>query len=451
MVYDKEKLLQIVKKNEETEIDCLKKLVNIPTCYDKHHDMTPIITQLTDEFEKRGYQVQTFSTSGAPVIVAEMNRGMKKTLLFYNHYDVQPEEPLDEWKSPPYELSMRNDRLYGRGVHDNKGSLVANIFGVQSAFQAGYEPKCNIRFIIEGEEEAGSIHLEEFCKAHPDLLKSDGCVWENAKAIPNQRSKFKAGVKGVVYFELHVKGFFRDAHSGDAPIVVNPAWRLVWALSSLKNEKEEILIDGFYDDVLPPKKEELELFTKYPSDEIEQYKQLYKTDKFLLGRDGVEFWKELILKPTCTICGLLTGWTGPGSKTVVGKEAMAKVDFRIVPNQKVFTVKQLLRKHLDKHGFSDIDARFLTGYEPSRTQIDNPFIQMLKDVAKDFSGKEAVLFPSAQGSGPAYLFGSHTPWVFGDVFDPESNVHAPNESMRLNELRYNTAFIAAVVTELGTY
>jgi acetylornithine deacetylase/succinyl-diaminopimelate desuccinylase-like protein len=195
LVYDKEKLLQIVKKNEETEIDCLKKLVNIPTCYDKHHDMTPIITQLTDEFEKRGYQVQTFSTSGAPVIVAEMNRGMRKTLLFYNHYDVQPEEPLDEWKSPPYELSIRNDRLYGRGVHDNKGSLVANIFGVQSAFQAGYEPKCNIRFIIEGEEEAGSIHLEEFCKAHPDLLKSDGCVWENAKAVPNQRSKFKTGCK----------------------------------------------------------------------------------------------------------------------------------------------------------------------------------------------------------------------------------------------------------------
>ena len=137
LIYDKEKLLKIVKKNEETEIDCLKKLVSIPTCYDKHHDMKPIITQLTDEFEKRGYRVQTFSTSGAPVMVAELNRGMRKTLLFYNHYDVQPEEPLDEWKSPPYELSMRNDRLYGRGVRDNKGSLVATSLVFRVRFRRG--------------------------------------------------------------------------------------------------------------------------------------------------------------------------------------------------------------------------------------------------------------------------------------------------------------------------
>ena len=158
--------------------------------------MKPIIAQLTEEFKKRGYRVQVFPTSGAPVLVAEMNRGMKKTLMFYNHYDVQPEEPLEEWKSPPYTLTIKNERLYGRGVKDNKGPLVANLFGIQAAFDAGYEPQCNIRFIVEGEEEAGSIHLEEFCKAHPNLLKSDGCVWEEASAVLNQRSEVYAGVKG---------------------------------------------------------------------------------------------------------------------------------------------------------------------------------------------------------------------------------------------------------------
>lgn len=451
MVYDKNKLLKIVKKNEQSEIDCLKKLVSIPTCVNKNHDMKPIIAQLTEEFEKRDYTVQTFSTSGSgsPLMVAEMNRGMGKTLMFYNHYDVQPEEPLEEWKTPPYTLTIKNERLYGRGVNDNKGPLVANIFGVQAAFEAGYQPKCNVRFILEGEEEVGSLHLEEFCKAHPNLLKSDGCVWEEAYATPNQRSELYAGVKGDVYFELHAKAVHIDAHSSNAPIIVNPAWRLVWALSTLKNEKEEILIDGYYDDVVPPRKEELELFKKYPPDLIDQYRQLYKIDKFLLRREGVEFWKELILRPTCTISGLSAGYEGPGSKTVIGREAMAKLDFRIVPNQKVERVQRLLREHLDNKGFSDIETRLLTGYEPSRTPVDHPFIVLLAKLAKDFTGIDPVVFPSHQASGPAYLFGAHTPWTMCATPDPETNAHAPNESMRLSDFRYMTAFVSAIATEIG--
>jgi acetylornithine deacetylase/succinyl-diaminopimelate desuccinylase-like protein len=449
LTYNKHKLLEVVKKNEQSEIECLKKLVDIPTCYSKQHDMKAVINQLTEEFEKRDYETHIYPTSGQPIIVAEKNLGMEKTLLFYNHYDVQPEEPLEEWTSPPYNLSKRNDRLYGRGVSDDKGPLVANMFGIESAYEAGNEPKCNVRFIVEGEEEAGSFHLGEFCESHRELLKSDGCVWEGAIAVPNQPSEIYAGVKGDVYFELRAKGFCKDAHSGDAPIVINPAWRLVWALSTLKDEKENVMIDGFYDEVVPPRNEELELFENYPPEEIEQYKQLYGTDKFLLGRDGVEFWKELILRPTCTICGLLAGWTGPGSKTVIGKEAMAKVDFRLVPNQKLGRVERLLREHLDKHGFTDIEARLLAGYGPSRTPIEHPFIRLLANLAKDFSGKDAVLFPSAAGSGPAYLFGQYTPWAMSGTADPEGNIHAPNESLRLNDLRYMTALIGALAAELG--
>ena len=449
LAHEISKLLEIGRKKEQSEIDCLKRLIHIPTCYHKKHDVKPIVSQMTVEFEERGYKVRTFSTAGAPVVVADLEKGMKKTLLFYNHYDVQPEEPLDEWKSPPYELSQRNERLYGRGVMDNKGPLVANLFGVQNAVEAGYEPKCNIRFIIEGEEEAGSTHLEEFCRTHPNLLEADGCVWEWANAVPEQQSKVYAGVKGDAYFELHAKGFHKDAHSGDAPIVTNPAWRLVWALSTLKNDEEKILIDDFYADVVPPKKEELELLANYPPEQIDQYKELYQTDRFLLGRQGVEFWKKLTLGPTCSICGLSAGWEGPGSKTVIGKEAMAKVDFRLVPNQDPHRIQKLLQRHLAKHGFSDIEIRLLEGYEPSRTPIDHPFIQLLVNLSKDFSGKEPILVPSAQGSGPAYLFGDHTPWAMCDVFDPEVNIHAPNESIGLRDFRFMTAFAAATAIELG--
>jgi len=451
LVYDKNKLIETVRKNEQKEIDLLKRLVGIPTCVNKNHDMKPVIALLTDEFKKRGFKVQTFSVSvsGPPVLMAEVNRGMKKTLMFYNHYDVQPEEPLEEWKTPPYTLTIKNERLYGRGANDNKGPLVANIFGVQAAFDAGYEPTCNVKFIIEGEEEVGSLHLEEFCKTHPELLKSDGCIWEEAYATPNQRSEVYAGVKGDVYFELRAKGVHIDAHSSNAPIIINPAWRLVWALATLKDEKEEILIDGYFDDVAAPRKEELELFKKYPPDLIDQYRQLYKIEKFLLGRNDVEFWKELLLRPTCTISGLSAGYEGPGSKTVIGREAMAKLDFRIVPNQKVERVQKLLRQHLNRKGFSDIEVQLITGYEPSRTPVDNPFIVLLAKLAKDFTGIDTVVFPSHQASGPAYLFGPHTPWAMCATPDPETNAHAPNESMRLSDLRYMTAFIGAIATELG--
>ncbi len=451
MIYDKEKLLQAARKNEPAQIECLKKFVSIPTCVNKNPDMKPVIALLTKEFEQRGYGVKTFVMEGSnsPVIVAELNLKMKKTLMFYNHYDVQPEEPLEEWRHPPYGLTEANERLYGRGTNDNKGPLVANLLGVQAAFDAGYKPKCNVRFVVEGEEEVGSTHLEQFCKEHPDLLKSDGCIWEEAYATPKQRSEIYAGVKGDAYFELRAKGVHIDAHSGNAPMIANPAWRLVWALATLKNEKEEILIDNYFDDVIPPGKKELDLFKKYPADLTDQFKNLYRIDKFLLGREGVEFWKELILRPTCTISGLSAGYEGPGSKTVIGKEALCKLDLRLVPNQKVGRVQELLRKYLDKKGFSDIEIKLITGYGPSRTPIDHPFIELLTSVAKDFTGIEPVLFPSNQGSGPAYLFGAYTPWAMCGTPDPENNIHAPNESIKLNDWRHMTALIGALAVELG--
>jgi acetylornithine deacetylase/succinyl-diaminopimelate desuccinylase-like protein len=451
MVYDKSKLLKIVSHNEQAETALLGKLVNIPTCVSKKHNMKPIVTILTKEFKEKGYNVRTFTIedSDSPVLVAEMNMGMKKTLMFYNHYDVQPEEPIEEWKTPPYTLTSKEGRLFGRGTKDNKGALVANIYGIQAAIEAGPELRCNIRFIVEGEEEAGSLHLEQFCRQHTDLLKSDGCIWEEAYATPNQRSEIYAGVKGDAYFELHAKGAAVDAHSGNAPIVTNPAWRLVWALSTLKNKNEQILIDGYFDDVVPPRKKDLESLKKYPSDLTKQYKQLYKTDTFLLNREGVELWKELLLRPTCTISGLSAGYEGPGSKTVIGKEAVAKLDLRLVPNQKVDRVQKLLRDHLDKQGFSDIEVRLLTGYEPSRTLTDHPFIELLAQLARDFTGIEPVIFPSHQGSGPAYLFGSHTPWAICSTPDSKENIHAPNESIRLRDFKYMTAFVGAIAAQLG--
>ena len=136
---DQNKLLETGRKNEQMELECLSRVIRIPTCFYKQHDSSPMVALLTREFEARGYSVQVFPTAGAPIVVAELDRKSAKTLLFYNHYDVQPEEPLSEWQSPPYELTLRHDRLYGRGVLDNKGPIVANLFGIQNALEAGYD------------------------------------------------------------------------------------------------------------------------------------------------------------------------------------------------------------------------------------------------------------------------------------------------------------------------
>ncbi|CAN0392210.1 unnamed protein product, partial [Phaeothamnion confervicola] len=297
--------------------------------------------------ERLGFSPELVDTRGGyPVVYGEKRGASDRTLSFYDHYDVQPAEPLDQWESDPWAAEIRDGRIWARGVSDNKGNIAARFAAIE-AWEAVRGPlPLTVKFIIEGEEEIGSPHLSNFAEDHPDLCRADACIWEFGGRDIDGRPQIHLGLKGICYVELRAKGARLDWHSSVATSVPNPAWRLVWALSTLKDQDERILIPGFYDDVVPPTDEELAALAALPDTERERLEDL-GIDGFLGGLTGLELAKRDYFQPTCTISGIISGYTGAGSKTVLPSTAMAKLDMRLCANQDPFRIYQALRDHLD--------------------------------------------------------------------------------------------------------
>ena len=400
----------------------------------------------------RGFTAEVMETEGAPVVFAERNGKSDQTLLFYNHYDVQPPEPLELWESPPFEPSLRDGKLYGRGVSDDKGHIVSRLHAVDSILDTDGELPCNIKFIIEGEEETASVHLHEFVRDNKDKLKADACVWEfggvDHRDVPMQY----LGLRGICYVELSVESLGTDVHSGlGGSIFPNAAWRLVWALSSLKGPDEQIRIPGFYDDVRLPSRRDGELMAALP-DVAEEYKSRYGVKEFIKGLTGGTALKmEEVFTPTCTICGLTSGYQGPGSKTVQPARASAKVDFRLVPDQKPDDILRKLRAHLDAEGFEDVQIKFLGGEPAARTDPDDSFIQTVVRAAEEVYEFPMELVPMVGGSGPNYPFVHDLglPVATAGMGHPDTRAHAPNENIRVDLYLKHARHIARVIKEFA--
>ena len=407
---------------------------------------------VAEMLKKRGFTVETKETPGFPVLLAEREGRSDKTLLFYNHYDVQPPEPLNLWKSPPFEPEQRNGKMYARGVSDDKGHFVGRLFALDALLEQDEELPCNIKFILEGEEEIGSVHLPDFVKAHKKALSADACVWEfggvDHREVPIQY----LGLRGICYVELSVETANSDVHSGlGGSIFPNAAWRLVWALNTLKDENENIRIPGFYDPVLPPTEQDQELLAALPPI-AEEYKNRYGLDHFLKGlTGGPELREAAVFKPTCTICGLTSGYQGLGSKTVLPAKASAKIDFRLVPLQTPTQVLEQLRAHLDAEGFHDVKMVFLGGGPPARTDPDEPFVALVVDTAESVYGAKMQLHPMVGGSGPnhAFVHELNVPVVTAGISYPGTNGHAPNENIRLDLYLKGSQHIARIITEFA--
>lgn len=259
---------------------------------------------------EHGFASEVMPTGGHPVVYGEGAGRADKTLLFYLHYDVQPPEPLDLWESPPFALTRRGDKLYARGVSDDKGHIIARLAAVAAVRHVLGELPCNIKWLIEGEEEIGSVHMPDFVAAHAAKLAADACVWEFGGVDYAGTPTLTLGMRGMCYVELSVRTASRDAHSGlGGSIFPNAAWRLTWALQSLKDADERILIPGFYDDVLPPGERDLALLAALP-DEAAQMREMYALSGFLGGVSGEVLKRQAVFAPTCTICGLTAGIKG---------------------------------------------------------------------------------------------------------------------------------------------
>jgi acetylornithine deacetylase/succinyl-diaminopimelate desuccinylase-like protein len=366
---------------------------------------------------------------GNPVLLGSvLNKKSKQTLLFYGHYDVQPPEPLEEWKSDPFEAELKNGKIFARGASDSKNNVMALVKMVEAYRNTNSELPVNLKFFFEGEEEIGSPHLPHFVEENRLKLKADADVCFDGGIDETGRPEVVLGVKGILYVELHASGPKVDLHSSLAPLAPNPAWRIIWALGSIKQGDEKIRIDGWYDRVHKPTPAELELLRKMPFDE-ERNKSEMGLSSFLLERRGFEALRVLLYEPTCNVCGFITGYTAKGSKTVLPSKAMAKLDFRLVYDQNPEDLLKKLEVHLRKHNFRDIEVVKLNSVEPSKTPIDAPIARAVISAAKQVFKNEASVSPTAAGSGPDYLFtkrlGLNSVWA--GCASAFSHAHAPNE------------------------
>lgn len=448
-----QKALDYVDKNLDNFIEELKNLCAIPSISAQNKGIEESVIKIKNILEESGLNARILRMENAnPLVYGEYKpENYDKTIIFYNHYDVQPADPLDLWKSPPFEPTVRGGKIFARGVADNKGNIIARIKAVESILKTVGDLSVAVKFVFEGEEEIGGVSLPKYIEKYKELFKADIGVWESGDRHENERPAVKLGYKGMAYYEFNVKGANKDVHSGRAGLVPNPIWRLMGFLSSLRDEKGKILIDGFYDDINMDREDE-NLLKEIPFDD-DEIKEKYGLNGFVGGFKGFEALKSLYLKPTCNIDGIKSGYTGSSSKTIVPNEAIAKVDFRIFPGQTPEKLLEKLNKHVEKHGFNDIEVKYFYGYEAAKTSPSSFAAKIIKDATRKTYGMDPLVYPVSVGSSPIYNFINklNIPTVSTGVEYWGSLVHSPNENIRIEDFRLAIKNVINILDELSRH
>ena len=419
-----------VRAHQQEYLDELGALIRLPTVSAQNSAIEETANAVLARATRAGFAATAERVAGGPpTVIGEQGSGAR-TLLVYDHYDVQPPEPLGEWTTPPFEPITRDGLLFGRGTSDNKGNLMARLQAIEAYKATVGALPLRVRVLFEGEEEIGSAHLHDLVRAKADRLRADGCIWEAGYKDAAGRPTVNLGLKGICYVDLVVRGTKLDAHSSVGGIVPNAAWRLVWALASLKNERGEITVDGLMDHVRKPSGADLAVLERLPFDEG-GWKRIHGIDGFVGGLTGTALKRRYFLEPTCTICGLASGYQGAGSKTVLPAVASAKVDFRLVPDLTPELVRDLLRKHLDKRGFGDVAITPHHGERPSRWPADTDVAKAAVAANRAAYGVDPVVYPLMAGSGPTAQVCDELgiPAVGFGCGNASSANHAPNENI----------------------
>jgi acetylornithine deacetylase/succinyl-diaminopimelate desuccinylase-like protein len=409
------------------------------------------------ELQEYGYTVDLYETEGFPIIVASLGPEDAPTILIYDHYDVQPEGDLSLWNSPPFEPEERDGKLYGRGVADTKGNVVARLDAIEAVRRVNGDLPVRIVWLLEGEEEIGSPNLNAFMAEHRAELRADGCIWEFGGYTWDGTPKIYLGLKGMLTVDLVARGPSRDIHSGQAAYVQSPVWRLLWALSEIKSPDGHIRIPGFYDRVKQPTQGQLALLEQIPDESREELESI-GLRAYLNGMTGVAVHHASSFDPTFNIQGIIAGYNGEGSKTILPAEARAKADIRLVPDQDPEEIFQALRGFLQERGYSDIEVKRVAhegDLDPSISDPDTPFIRNVRRACVEVSGREPVLVPSSSGSGPGAPFMREEPVGLGlptaafGVGYPDTRAHAPDENIRLSDMKAHMLTVARLIELMG--
>jgi len=388
---------------------------------------------------------------GAPALVVAETGSGERTLVGVQHYDVQPAVPLDLWKTPPYQPALRDGAMYARGVDDNKGHLLLRIQAIEAHRAAFGELPIKVRFLIEGEEESGSPNLARLLSLEPGLTDADGALKEGGALDSEGRPILSLGGKGILYCQFRVRTMTRDAHSGGATHYPNAASRLAQAFASLMDAKGRVQIDGFYDDVRKPTDADRAMLERMPFD-ARATREVVGIEGFAFGRTDDEAKWASVFEPTCNVCGIESGYNGPGSKTVIPAEASGKIDFRLVPDQDPMKIAALLRAHLDRRGFSDVEFSAEEGEHPYRGPADAPLVRAVAAVAEEAFRRPPVLVPSSGGTSPMWVVCNSLRManVTLGMGHPGAGAHAPNEHILLENYWRALRATARLYSEFAT-
>jgi acetylornithine deacetylase/succinyl-diaminopimelate desuccinylase-like protein len=444
-----------LQRYNDLALDILQRLCQQPSIAAQHVGIAEMADLTEGLLQEAGFTTRRLTAEGAsPAIYGERRGRGPFTLLLYNHYDVQPAEPLDLWDSPPFEPTIRDGALFARGVADNKGEIAARLAAIHALRDRDGELPITIRRIIEGEEEIGSLHFGEIIRPHADLLRADGAFWEGSGFTPGTHRPIVAlGTKGLLYIELSVECMSVDAHSGGASVLPSAAWRMVGALNCIKGPDGRVNLPGYYDVAREPSEAERAALAE-GEDVEEQWKQTYGIDGFLDNLTGQALRERMSFGPTCNIAGLESGYTGEGIKTVLPARARTKIDFRLVPNQEPEEIARSVRAHLDANGYGDVRMEILGSCEPVLTPLDDPFARRVIEIAGAFNGTSAQILPSVGGTLPLLgdmrrsvdLLGVMAPTNVSHI---GSRAHAPNENIYLEDLYRAVASAMHLFSGLG--
>ena len=436
----------------------LQQLIRVPSVSAKKQlTMTKCAELVSDIMSNSGISAELLklddnSEQVSPIVYGEVKSKSNpngKTILFYNHYDVQPAEPIELWHDDPFSGKIDGNFIYGRGSSDDKGELITRIKAVEYFLNETGDVPCNVKFLVEGEEEIGSSHLEQYLIKYRDKFSCDATIWEFGYIDEHERPIISLGMKGLLCVELHAKCANVDLHSSLAALVENPAWRLVHALKTLRDEDGKINIKNWNNDIRDFSPEELECIRREEFD-VSSFKKNYGLTHVFNEDDLEETKKANVGGVTSNISGLFSGYIGEGSKTVLPSTAMVKLDFRLVPDMMPQKQFQLLRQHLDNNGFKDIQLKFLSGEPACRIPINDSFVKLVEASAIEEYG-QIVKSVSSAGTGPMWYFNNilGCPCVSIGCTYKYSKIHSPNEFVRIDLLKKTTRCIGIIMEKYG--
>lgn len=425
---------EYLEEGKQRFLDELLELLRIPSISaDSKHkeDVAKAAEYVKERMVEAGVDnVEVCKTPGHPIVLGQkMVSDSAPTVLVYGHYDVQPPDPLELWDSPPFEPVIKDEKIYARGSCDDKGQFYMHIKAFEALFKTG-NLNCNVKFMIEGEEEVGSKHLSTFVKENREKLENDVILISDTSIISNSSPSITVGLRGLSYMEIELTGPNRDLHSGVyGGAVANPINTLCKMIDSLRDENNRITIPGFYDDVVELSAEEREAMARRPFD-LEEYKSDLGIDE-VEGEEGYSTIERVGIRPTLDANGIWGGYTGEGAKTVLPSKAHAKISMRLVPNQNSDKITALFTKHIQAITPPTMKIKVTAhhGGEPSVTPTDSKAYLAASKAFEEAWGKSPI--PSREGGSIPIValfkevLGSDTV-LLGFGLDSDA-IHSPNE------------------------